>query len=70
MEAQKPDPLKYFLISMPMNEKGEGPETNPSLIKFFQYQIWDENNTTISIHRTLEEAQAAFRRLYQAPPIV
>lgn len=50
----------FFVVPIPLNEKREGPEMDPSLIFCTVYQIWDENFLLVATYETEEEA------LYQA----
>jgi len=48
--------LNYFVIDMPVNSNGDGPEMDKEKITKIYWQIWDENFQFISAYETKEEA--------------
>lgn len=46
-----------FIMPMPLNEFGEGPETDFQKIVELKWEIWDQLNRTVSCHDTKEEAE-------------
>lgn len=48
---------KYFVVPMPLNKEGQGPETNPELITKVVFEVWDVYTfETESEHQSQEEA--------------
>jgi len=50
---------------MPLNEFGEGPETEPSEVKGFVFQVWSDCNITWGEYSTWREAEFNAARLNQ-----
>lgn len=50
---------KYFIIEMPVNEDGNGPEMDPDKVVKIYYEIWDENYLTHGSYDSREEAEDA-----------
>jgi len=48
-----------FIVPMPLNANGEGPETNNKLIVKETWQIWDESFATIADFSSLKSTEDA-----------
>lgn len=46
----------YFVVDMPLNAEGNGPEMNPSLVTEVLWEIWDETFQLIASYATKTEA--------------
>lgn len=55
--------MRYFVIEMPVNAAGQGPELDPPAVADVVWEVWDDNNVTVSVHNSAAEAQAAADRL-------
>ena len=61
----KPVP-PYFVIDMPLNEAGEGPEMDQSLVRQVVYQIWDSNNVTVKMFKSPRKAQSICNKMNES----
>lgn len=52
-----------FIMPMPINEKGQGPEMNPDLVYITNYEIWDSAFQVIAIENTEEKAKERIEKL-------
>ncbi len=37
----------FFVMAMPINERGAGPEMEPEFVAEVLWQVWDQANTTV-----------------------
>jgi len=56
-------PMNYFVIPIPLNKEGKGPEMDPKKVVETDWEIWDEELVCISSHPTEEVAIAERDRL-------
>lgn len=49
----------FFVVDIPLDKHGKGPETDPAKVESIEYQIWDSCNITVSAWKTMSEAGAA-----------
>lgn len=48
---------KYFIVPIPVNADGDGPEMDPEKVTSIVYEIWDEDFITVFTTTSKEEAQ-------------
>lgn len=53
----------FSVLPMPLNEKGEGPETNEALVVTTLYEVWDRANQTVHSFNEQKEADLFCARL-------
>ena len=51
---------------MPLNEAGEGPELDQSLVRQVVFEIWDSNNVTVKIFRSPRKAQSICNKMNES----
>lgn len=47
----------YFVVDMPLNEDGNGPEMNSEKVTYTLYEIWDLNFEAVAAFRYKDEAE-------------
>ena len=52
----------YFVVDMPVNVFGHGPEMNTNNVVRTVYQVWDDCNVTVF---ESEDKQESFRKAYE-----
>jgi hypothetical protein len=56
----------YFVIKMPLNAEGKGPECDPAKVVKNTWEIWDSCNMAVSVHETSYDAWRALKKLYDS----
>lgn len=46
----------FFVIPMPLNKDGEGPETNIEKILTTVYEVWDAQNIIVAVYDNEDDA--------------
>lgn len=60
---------KYFLVEMPVDKDGKGPEMRVDLQERVLWQVWDETNATVAEFHCRSEAES-FVGLLQSGPLL
>jgi len=53
----------FYVIDMPLNESGEGPEMVQSQVRKIVYQIWNANLETVAEYYSPRKAELECRKL-------
>lgn len=46
----------FIVVPMPINDTGEGPEMDPTLVQETKWEVWDSNFRTVSVHDNRRDA--------------
>lgn len=56
-------PSSLFIIEMPVNAEGLGPEMNSNLVTHIYWEVWDQDFNTVAVFNTKTEAQEYLKNI-------